>query len=81
MKGKAQQEVAFVTNLEDAGCDCDLARRCIALKDAGKMQEMLRELSGQRKQLLENLHVAQRQIDCLDYLLYKIRKALESKEK
>lgn len=79
MYSKAIKDDALMMNLEDAGCDCVLAQQCIALKDDGKTQDMLRLLSGQRKQLLHNLHKAQKEIDCLDYLIYTMKKALNEK--
>ena len=35
-----------------------------------KRQEQLRLLRQHRAALLDRLHVSQRQIDCLDYLIY-----------
>lgn len=37
-------------------------------------QGQLQILSEQRKELLDELHLVQKELDCLDYLIYKIKK-------
>lgn len=65
---------ALLDNLEDAGCDPELAQRFLVLERSGQYQEQLNLLSGRRRHLLECLHREQRRIDCLDYLVYQIEK-------
>ena len=42
----------------------------------GCVEEQLQLLSRQRGRLLEELHAQQKQIDCLDYLVYQLEKGL-----
>lgn len=65
---------ALLDNLRDAGCDLELAKQVLALEQAGQYQEQMRLLSAHRRQLLDCLHREERQIDCLDYLVYQLEK-------
>ena len=60
-------------NLTDAGCDEKTKRYCMACFAEGGAAKMLPALETHRKTLLEALHRAQKRIDCLDYLLFRIR--------
>lgn len=60
--------------LKDAGCDKKLEQELIALQEAGKTDEFLRLLAKHKMNLLADLHGVQKRIDCLDYLVYKIKK-------
>lgn len=61
-------------NLLDAGCDEIMANRCMLLLQEGKKSDMIPVLSNHRKNLLEAVHREQKQIDCLDYLIYRIQR-------
>lgn len=61
-------------NLKDAGCTDEMAEEFMALLDHDNEEQQIQFLSGHRKHLLEKLHKDERQIDCLDYLLYQIQK-------
>ena len=58
-------------NLLDAGCDGAQIEAFEHLAGSGDRLDLL---EAHRKDLLEKLHQSQRQIDCLDYLLYQLRK-------
>ena len=70
-------------NLLDAGCGEELVARYRELAEselpkcacARKQAELL---CAYRRELLERLHEDQRRLECLDYLLFKLR---EDKEK
>ncbi len=64
----------FYQNLMDAGCDQTTISRCVSLLQRKKTADLLRQLSSQRKILLDAVHRNQKQIDCLDYLVYQIEK-------
>ena len=51
-----------------------MKRKFMALLDHDNEEQQIQFLSGHRKHLLEKLHKDERQIDCLDYLLYQIQK-------
>ncbi|HHV10964.1 MAG TPA: hypothetical protein GXX75_11870 [Clostridiales bacterium] len=57
-------------NLLDAGCSRDFAGDFFQLEDK---QKKLRLLSCHRCSLLDKIHEYQKQLDCLDYLIYSMR--------
>jgi hypothetical protein len=67
-------ETDVVRNLEDAGCNADIITTFIDYMREGKTVESVRLLKQHRQCLLDVLHKDQKQIDCLDYLIYKIKK-------
>lgn len=64
-------------NLIDADCDNITVEKCMKLAHDGKKTEMLSLLSRHRISLLNMLHKRRDNIDCLDYLIYKIKKEQE----
>ena len=60
-------------NLRDAGCTEKMVEEFMALQAQKEEEGQIRLLSGHRKHLLENLHRKERQIECLDYLLYQMQ--------
>lgn len=69
---------AVIQNLKDAGCVQDIIECCIACIEQGKKKELLRRLEEHRDDLLHKMHEEEKHIDCLDYLVYQIRRC-ESK--
>lgn len=65
---------AIIQNLKDAGCGYDTISCCLACLEQGKKNELLRRLEEHRKGLLCKVHEEEKQIDCLDYLVYQIRR-------
>ena len=61
-------------NLIDAGCSKDLIETCMELAKENKWKCLLPLLSKQRINLLDSVHNGQKQIDCLDFLVYSINK-------
>ena len=61
-----------VQNLKDAGCSGDTIACCMACLDGGKKEELIKRLEQHREGLLQKIHEGERQIDCLDYLVYQI---------
>lgn len=61
-------------NLIDAGCDKQTTDKCMAIVKQGEWSEMLPILSRYRTALLSTVRSGQKQIDCLDYLICKIKK-------
>lgn len=67
-------EDSIIQNLKDAGCDEDTIKAFIKDIRAEKISEGLKLLSAHRRTLLRHLHEEQKQIDCLDYLVYQLEK-------
>ena len=61
-------------NLIDAGCREDLIKTCMELAKADRWKRILPLLSKHRTDLLDAVHDGQKQIDCLDFLVYSINK-------
>lgn len=65
-------ERAITQNLADARCDGSIIEQYFSLD--GKKDEQLKLLAAHRKTLLDTLHKSQKALDCLDFLLYKLRR-------
>lgn len=61
-------------NLRDAGCSEKDILSFIMLYQNGNSQKQLNFLFSHRCVLLEQLHQDKKQMDCLDYLIYAIKK-------
>jgi len=66
---------SIIQNLKDAGCDSEIIEKFMADLQKGKEENSLKRLAVHRKNLLDSLHREQKCIDCLDYLVYQMRKA------
>lgn len=74
MEYAAQTDQLLIRNLRDAGCGTADIERFLQLGQENRRPEQLRLLRQHRAALLDRLHVSQRQIDCLDYLIYHMEK-------
>lgn len=74
MPNAADTRAVIEENLKDAGFDADNTRRCMEMISSGSYDDLYRFLAGHRKELLDSVHESTRQLDCLDYLVYKLRK-------
>ena len=68
------EQVKLLRNLKDAGCDEAMMQKYLKLEKERNKQEQVRLLSLHRASLLDRVHVSQNMIDCLDYLLYSMKK-------
>lgn len=62
----------LLQNLEDAGCDNQTIQICMALFLKNDSAGMLRILSRHKHKLLDTVHACQKEIDCLDYLMFRL---------
>lgn len=67
-------EDAMIQNLKDAGCDTETITAFLQDLRTDQIDRGLNRLSRHRQQLLHHLHEDQKQIDCLDYLIYILEK-------
>jgi len=74
MTGRTKQEQSVITNLVDAGCDNEQIEEVMTLIKQGRKKEVLALLANYRKRLLDCYHAEQKKIDCLDYLVYQMRR-------
>lgn len=73
-------EEDIIQNLKDAGCDEDTIQSFMNNLQYGKLIKGTQLLQKHRRSLLNNLHKDQKQIDCLDYLLYMFKKEQEGRD-
>ncbi len=69
-----QTEEAVIQNLKDAGCDEAHIDDFMKEFHSGKINEAIRLLEIHRCSLLDALHISQKEIDCLDYLIFQIKR-------
>ncbi len=62
----------MIQNLKDAGCDDGTIVAFITDLKEKRIADGLKLLAVHRRSLLEEIHKDQKQIDCLDYLVYNI---------
>lgn len=74
-------EERIVQNLRDADCDSSTIAAFVQEVRENKIAEGLKLLSLHRRGLLEKLHREQKRIDCLDYLVYTIKKTENKQHK
>ena len=66
-------EQAIIQNLRDAGCDEGTVEQFLHSQRC----QQLKLLAVHRKKLLDRVHLEQRRIDCLDYLVWQLQKQTE----
>lgn len=71
---KNEYSESIIQNLKDAGCDSETIESFMTDLQKGKEASGLKRLAIQRKKLLASLHRDQKCIDCLDYLVYQMKK-------
>ncbi|MCM1272913.1 MAG: hypothetical protein NC225_02550 [Clostridium sp.] len=64
----------IIQNLRDAGCDDGTITAFMTDFREERITDGLKLLAVHRRALLDDLHKDQKQIDCLDYLVYNIEK-------
>ena len=74
-----QEQERMVLNMKDAGCSEDTIHRFLLCYHTDDIKGGLKVLSNHRQALLDEVHKGQKEIDCLDYLVYQIEK--NSKQK
>lgn len=67
-------EEDVIQNLKDAGCSEDTISEFVEDMRQGRMEAGKYLLDAYRNTLLDELHKAQKHIDCLDYLVWQMGK-------
>lgn len=65
-----KKDEKILQNLKDAGCNSETIEKFFCLQGP----EQLKLLAQHRIKLLDSLHKYQKMIDCLDYLIFNLRK-------
>lgn len=74
MPNALDKKALFLQNLKDSGCNAELTDECMKHYKSGMFDEVLRELAAYRRAILLETREKQKQIDCLDFLINKIKK-------
>lgn len=74
----AMDAVELAQALRDAGCTEEAAAALLA--DARDSRHLLELLARHRAALLDEVHRGEKKIDCLDYLIYKIKQNQHKRE-
>lgn len=64
----------IIRDLQDAGCSDGMIQKYLQMQMDGRRQDQYRLLSMHRATLLNQIHDDQQMIDCLDYLIYTLKK-------
>lgn len=68
---------AVIQNLIDAGCTQEMVEHIMVQMDEDDIEALLKILEQHRSCLLSLVHEKEKQIDCLDYLVYQIKRNKE----
>ncbi len=60
----------IIQNLKDADCDSKMIEKFL---ETDNTSDKVNLLTRYRAKLLENLHVCQKKLDCLDYLIFNLK--------
>ena len=74
MANATDKSAVFAQALTDAGCGDALKARCCKCYEDGDWNTLSRLLQNQKNALLDKVHEGQKQIDCIDYLTYSLKK-------
>ncbi len=64
----------FIENLIDSGCSESMIANCVVLYNNNDKKTLLHTLSLHRKDILDGIHANEKQLDCLDYLIFELNK-------
>lgn len=64
---------AVVQNLKDAGCSQDIIKEFLPYFDENEKEKQLEVLERRRNYFLNIVHGEEKKINCLDYLVYKLK--------
>lgn len=65
---------SVIQNLEDAGFDENTVAQFMKLGETGEREKQMGLLEQHRKTLLALVHKHEKQIECLDYLVFQMKK-------
>lgn len=74
MHSSQMQEEALIRNLQDAGCPQTIIEQFMESYKGSNTVNPICILSKQRRRRLESVHKEQSKLDCLDHLLFQLRK-------
>lgn len=73
-------EEEVIQNLKDAGCSQEIIVRFMKYMSQDNVNGQLQLMDEHRKYLLDRVHEEEKQIGCLDYLVYQINRSRRNSE-
>lgn len=74
MAHATNRQELLLQNLQDAGCNQQMIDACVVLFQKNNILKLKQLLAGHRRELLDTVHLRQKEIDCLDYLVFMLDK-------
>lgn len=74
MSMEIKEQEAVIQNLKDAGCGMEQVEEFLELGKDGDVKRQMKFLERHRQGLLDAMHQEQKRIDCLDYLVFQMKK-------
>ncbi len=68
------KEKNFECELRDCGFSVKQATEYLELVESGEIEERIAVLKRRRNEALTAIHIASKQIDCIDFCLYELEK-------
>lgn len=65
-------EQKFRCYMKDCGCSQKETDEYLQLAAKGSTQEQIFFLKRHRNRIMEKLHIAAKQVDCIDYVIYEL---------
>lgn len=66
-------EEDMIQNLKDAGCSNKQIQELAELYRKNKKDDIYQILTKHRKKVLDKIHKNEKQIECIDYFIYKMK--------
>lgn len=66
-------EEDMIQNLKDAGCGNKQIQELVELYRKNKKDDIYQILTTHRKKVLDKIHKNEKQIECIDYFIYKMK--------
>ena len=60
------------SQMRDCGCSAKQTNEYLVLTESGNTEDRICLLKRRRKEALDELHTASRQIDCIDYCIHEL---------
>ncbi len=70
----------MIQNLKDAGCGLQTIEKVCKLYNNGQVQDAIKALRKHRCTLMDRLHESQERVDCLDFLVWRMEKAVNNEK-
>ena len=66
-------EEDMIQNLKDAGCGNKQIQEVVELYRKNEKDDIYQILTTHRKKVLDKIHKNEKQIECIDYFIYKMK--------